>query len=103
MARTFSERLYGAKLITTGAKNDLESLAQIGVSKEDIAEIEEQINQVEQLNTKQEELKALLKTSTAELTKNDKKLSEMTGALKKRIKLVIPQARWKAFGIADKK
>lgn len=103
MARTFSERLYGAKLITSGAKNDLESLAQIGVSNEDLSEIEEQIQHVETLNSKQEKLKAQLKTCTAELTKEDKKLSEMTGALKKRIKLVIPQVRWKAFGIADKK
>ena len=103
MARTFSERLYGAKLIASGAKNDLETLAQIGVSKDDITAIEEQIKHVGELNSKQEELKALLKTCTAELSKNDKKLAEMAGALKKRIKLVIPQVRWKAFGIADKK
>ena len=53
--------------------------------------------------TKQEKLKADLKSKTAELEAKMKEIDAKMSEAKKIVKMDIPQSQWKEFGIYDKR
>ena len=55
------------------------------------------------LNHEQEVIKASLKTKTEFLESRLKELNTLVSEARKLVKIAIPQAKWKEFGIDDKR
>ena len=103
MGETFAQKLSDARLMVSGIRAHTEELAKVSLGEEQAVQIEEMVNGIRELDSKQEKLKAELKSCTAELTEKTKLLSKEVLDAKRRVKLTIPQSGWKEFGIADKK
>ena len=100
MPKSLAEQLNDARLLAAGMKQHAAELAPIGINADDIAALEAKFEKTSALNSKQEQLKAELKYCTAELTDECKAMTDFVSAMRKRVKLVLPQTEWKAFGIA---
>ena len=103
MAKSFAQKLSDARLMVAGIRAHKEELAGVSLGEEQAAAMEAKLNTMMDLDTKQEKLKAELKTLTVELEKQTKELDDALKDSKKRIKLTIPQSLWQEFGISDKK
>ena len=103
MGETFAQKLSDARLMVSGIRAHTEELAKVRLGEEQAVQMEEMVNGIRELDSKQEKLKADLKSCTAELTEKTKLLSKEVLDAKRRVKLTIPQSGWKEFGIADKK
>lgn len=103
MAKTFAQKLNDARLMSAGIRSHLEELKSVSLSEERAAEIEALVSEMQEIDTKQERLKAELKNCTAILSEKDKTLNALIQDSKKRLKLTIPPAFWQEFGVADKK
>lgn len=99
---SYAEIVNSAKVLKEGINNNLSDLSAVGMQDLNVTEMENQKKLVEDLNVKQERLKAELKTTTGELEKELKKLSRLISRGKKLVKIEIPQSKWKEFGIEDK-
>lgn len=103
MARSFAQKLSDARLMSAGIKAHKAELASVSVGEEQAEAIEALSAALQEIDSRQEKLKAELKTCTAELSEKTKQLDTSMMDAKKRIKLVIAQSGWQEFGIADKK
>ena len=103
MAKTFAQKLNDARLMSAGIRSHLEELKSVSLGEERAAEIEALVSEMQEIDTKQERLKAELKNCTAILSEKDKTLNALIQDSKKRLKLTIPPAFWQEFGVADKK
>lgn len=103
MARTFAQKLSDARLMAAGIRAHGDDLKGVSLGEEQAAAIEAAVAALADLDTKQEKLKAELKTCTADLTAKSKALSDAVADAKKRVKLAIPSAGWQEFGISAKK
>lgn len=103
MAKTFAQKLSDARLMSAGIRSHAEELKGVSIGEERASEIDAIVAALQELDTKQEKLKAELKNCTAELTAKDKELNATIQDSKKRVKLTIPQSLWQEFGIGDKK
>ena len=103
MGETFAQNMSDARLMVSGIRAHTEELAKVSLGEEQAVQIEEMVNGIRELDSKQENLKADLKSCTAELTEKTKLLSKEVLDAKRRVKLTIPQSGWKEFGITDKK
>ena len=103
MAKTFSQKMSDARLMSAGIRAHTEELTSVSLGEEQAAQIDSYVETLRTLDTQQEKLKAELKTCTAELDKNVSALNDVMQDAKKRVKLTIPQAGWHEFGISDKR
>lgn len=103
MSKTFAQKLSDARLMSAGIRSHAEELKSVSLGEERAAEIDKIVVSLQELDTKQEKLKAELKSCTAEITAKDKELNTAILDSKKRVKLTIPQTQWQEFGIGDKK
>jgi len=103
MAKALSDQINAARLMLAGAKDKAEALKSIGITEDDITTLSTAYNETIVLDEKQEKLKAELKTCTADLSEKSKNLNNLVSAMRKRVKLVIPQTEWTAFGITSQK
>ena len=101
MTKSFAQTLSDARLMVAGVSQNLDALKAIGISDSDLAALEAALAETSALDVEQEKLKADLKDCTAKLGDASKALTGQLAAVKKRVKLAIPQTRWKEFGIAD--
>ncbi len=101
--QTFSQSVSDFTLLADGVTDRLASLSGVGVVAADAAAMRTFVTELNTLNADQEDLKAQLKAKTdalnAKMTAAKKKHADLT----KRIKIVVPQAEWVAFGISAKK
>lgn len=103
MANSFAQKLSNARLMAAGIRAHLDELKGVSVGEARAAEIEAVVASLGEIDTRQEKLKAELKSCTVELSAQTKKLDETMLDTKRRVKLSIQQAGWQEFGIADKK
>ena len=103
MGKTFADKMNDTRLLILGMQQNIDQLAEIGITAEKVSTLETLSKQVADLNTKQESLKKQLKDCTAELTAASKDLNNKQSDFRKRIKIVIPQENWTNFGITSKK
>ncbi len=103
MYQTLSQKISDARLMIAGIKGNLEILKSIGLNEQNAQEIETALAKVQELDTKQERLKAELKVCTAELNDFSKQMDSLVRSSRKRVKLAVPQAGWKEFGIQDRR
>ena len=97
MNKSYSAHITDAKVMIDALRNNHGKVTKI--DNPFIMEMERLREEVERLNSEQEKLKADLKTKTQELDDRLKELNEKYIFAKKRVKVDIPQAGWKEFGI----
>ena len=97
MNKSYSAHITDAKVMIDALRNNHGKVMKI--DNPFIMEMERLREEVERLNSEQEKLKADLKTKTQELDDRLKELNEKYIFAKKRVKVDIPQAGWKEFGI----
>ena len=103
MARTYSGQVSDAQVMLAGIKTNQKTLEKRSIDEKFTENLEKILNGCIGLNNEQEELKARLKTKTEELNKQMAELKARTSEVRKIVKLDMPQATWKEFGIADKR
>lgn len=100
---SFAEIVSQAQVMSSGLKNQSAEVAKRGIDADFIAKLEEARVAAIALNDEQERLKAELKAKTEALDAKMKSLTSLLSEAKKVVKLAIPQASWKEFGIQDKR
>ena len=100
---SLAQQLTDARLMAEGLKKRADVVAKVGIDEAKTAELETLAQKLAALDNEQEELKARLKTKTAELSAAQKKLKDMLGETRKLVKVAVAQSDWLTFGISDKK
>lgn len=101
MPKSYSETMSETKMMVDALRNNVGQVTKIDLIF--IDELDGIKTKVETLNAEQEKLKADLKSKTEELNTEMKQLTEKYAFAKKRVKMDIPQAQWKEYGIQDGK
>lgn len=100
---TFSQSISNFRTMASGITTRLDTLAGIGITATDAADMDTFAKELDELNSEQEELKAQLKTKTDELNEKMKEAKGKYSDLAKRVKIATPQEHWAAFGITAKR
>ena len=103
MAKSYPNQISDAQVMLAGIKINQKTLEKRSINAEFTDNLEKILNDCIGLNNEQEELKARLKTKTEELNKQMEELKARKSEARKIIKLDMPQATWKEFGILDKR
>jgi len=90
-------------MMASGINTRLDSLAGVGIIADDVTVMNNFADKLDELNAEQEELKAKLKAKTEELHVTEKAAKAKNSELAKRVKIVVPQSEWVAFGIMAKR
>lgn len=101
MPKSYSETMSETKMMVDALRNNVGQVTKIDPTF--ISDFEATKVKVETLNAEQEKLKADLKSKTEELNTEMKNLNEKYAFAKKRVKVDVPQAQWKEYGIQDSK
>lgn len=101
--KTYSQEISDAQVMLSGIRANQSVLAERKVDENFTNNLHSVIEACINLNNEQEQLKARLKEKTQELTKKMTELKSKTKEARKVIKMDIPQASWKEFGILDKR
>lgn len=99
----YAELISRAEVMLSGLKNNAEEVQKRGVNNDFVTLLAQQREEAITLNNEQERLKAELKTKTEALEQKLKAIEKQVSEAKKVVKLAIPQAGWKEFGIEDTK
>ncbi|MBN2351761.1 MAG: hypothetical protein JXD23_04255 [Spirochaetales bacterium] len=100
MARSsYAEQLKAAKVMLAGLKANSARLSKRGLTADFINKLEQTFTNVMTLDNDQEDLKAKLKSKTAELKKQAKVQLKMLSEATKVVKLEMEKESWKSFGI----
>ncbi len=92
-----------ARVMADGIKKRTDNVSRVGLTEAKAESLTALSDEIDALNSKQEELKALLKTQTAEIDAKLKTLSAEYAEAKKLVKISVEQNDWKTFGINDKR
>ncbi len=103
MKKALNTILEELNLMAEGILAYLTELVSVGVTEDTATLFKESKARLEKLNAEQEELKALLKTKTAELAKEEERISKIYSDTRKLVKIKIDQKQWRTFGIEDKR
>jgi len=98
---SYAEKINAAKLMLNGLGEHQSTLSKRGIDQAFMTEFGALHQQAQSLDNEQESLKARLKEKTAELETIIGQLDQKYSESKKLVKMDIPAASWKAFGIAD--
>lgn len=100
---SFSQSVSNFRTMADGITTRLADLSGIGVTAADATAMDTYADDLDALNSEQENLKALLKTKTEEMEAMMKEARAKHSELTKRVKIATPQEHWLAFGITAKK
>ena len=101
--KSYANTISDAQVMAKGIKDNQDILAQRKIDEEFANNIQADIDASIRLNGEQESLKAKLKEKTAELDAMMASLTKKTSEARKIIKIDMPQASWREFGIEDKR
>ena len=97
-----SKQMAETKLLAEGLKKRVDAVGKVGLTEARAEELTALVGEIEKLNAEQEELKARLKTKTAELAAKQKSLKALASETKKLVKIGVAKDDWLTFGITDK-
>lgn len=103
MYKNFSQAVSDFRTMASGITTRVTSLEGVGITAIDATKMNTYADELDALNSQQEELKAQLKAKTDELNTKMKEAKAKNAELTKRIKIVTPQEEWVAFGVTAKK
>lgn len=101
--QTLSQSVSDFRTMSSGISTRIDTLSGVGITVTDATVMSGYADQLDALNAQQEELKAQLKAKTEELNATMKAAKAKNSELSKRIKIVVPQQEWLAFGITAKR
>jgi hypothetical protein len=101
--KSYAEIINSAKVMIAGLKSNGKRVARRGISADFTSKLEELQVTAMSLDNEQEDLKAELKTKTAELDSKIDGILKMMSEAKKAVKLEMEKEAWKSFGIQDSK
>jgi cell shape-determining protein MreC len=101
--KTYSQEISDAQVMLSGIRTNQSVLAERKIDDTFTNELHSTIEACINLNNEQEQLKARLKEKTQELNERMTQLKSKTKEARKVIKMDMPQASWKEFGILDKR
>lgn len=99
----FSQSVSDFRTMSSGISTRLDAVAGVGITADDATTMSSYADQLDTLNAQQEELKAQLKAKTEALNTVMKEAKAKNSELSKRVKIVVPQEEWLAFGITAKR
>ncbi len=102
-SKSLAEITQNAELMLAGLKANASEVEKRGIDAEFISAMEKEINELKTNNVEQEKIKSALKSKTEELNTSVHKVSKRHSEAKKVVKLALPQAQWKQFGMDDKR
>ncbi|MDO4880234.1 MAG: membrane-binding protein [Capnocytophaga sp.] len=102
MAKSYANRIVDLQLLIDGLKEIKDALP-AGITEESIVKLESYKVELESLNSKQEQAKALLKEITDNINKKSKEIDKVYADARKRIKMDVSNVLWRKFGIEDKR
>lgn len=100
---TFSKSVSDFRTMASGITSRITSLSGVGIAAADATAINTLADELDVLNSAQEELKAQLKTKTEQLNAKMAEAKAKYSDLSKRVKIATPQEHWAAFGITAKR
>lgn len=100
---TFSQSVSDFRTMASGITSQVASLSGVGITAADATAMNTFADELDALNSAQEQLKAQLKSKTDELNDKMKEAKAKNSDLAKRIKIALPQEQWVGFGIMAKK
>ena len=103
MPKSYSLEITDAQVMLAGIRANCEVLSERKIDGKFADELDGNIISCVTLNNEQEQLKAKLKEKTQALNRQISELRAKTSQARKIIKMDMPQASWKEFGIADKR
>jgi predicted nucleic acid-binding Zn-ribbon protein len=98
----FSQSVSDFRTMSSGINTRIDTLSGVGITAADATTMSSYADQLDALNAEQEELKAQLKAKTDTLNATMKAAKAKNSELSKRIKIVVPQQEWLAFGVTAK-
>jgi hypothetical protein len=98
-----SQVITDTGVMVNGIKANQNVLAQRKIDEAFITELQADVDACITLNKEQETLKAKLKEKTEELDAAFEAMRKKAGEARKIIKMDMPQATWREFGINDKR
>lgn len=101
--QSFSQYVSNFRTMASGITTRLASLSGVGIVAADATAMNSYADQLDALNAEQEDLKAQLKAKTDAMNKLLKEAKAKNADLTKRVKIVIAQEEWVAFGVAAKR
>lgn len=101
--KPFSQSVSEFRTMASGITARLTSLEGVGIAAIDATKMNTFADELDALNSQQEELKAQLKVKTDELNTKMKEAKAKNADLTKRIKIATPQEEWIAFGVTAKR
>ena len=101
--KAFADAMNNTKVMIAGLKKNVEQMSKRGIDTDFIEKIENLYVANQGKDNEQEDLKAKLKTATAQLNSGMKEMDELYSEAKKMVKVEMDQETWKTFGISDSK
>ena len=101
--KSFSHHISDFRTMASGITTRLASLSGVGIVAADATALNTYADQLDALNAEQEELKAQLKAKTDAMNKLMKEAKAKNTDLTKRVKIVVAQEEWVAFGVTAKR
>ena len=101
--KTQAQEIMVTGIMVNGIRMNQEVLSRRGIDNMFANELQADVEICTSLNIEQETLKAKLKEKTAEFDAAYAAMLKKAGEARKIIKMDIPQALWKEFGIEDKR
>ena len=98
-----SEFVTDFRVLSSGITTHLTDLEAIGITATDAQDMNAFADELDALHAEQKNLYAQWKAKTAALRSKMETAQARSSALRQRIKLVIPQADWVAYGIKAKR
>ncbi|ATA89884.1 hypothetical protein [Capnocytophaga stomatis] len=96
---SYAELVAKAQVMVAGLKNNPQEVQKRGIDSEFTTLLEKQCEEAIALNNEQERLKAELKAKTEEFVQKLSAIHEQMREANAVVKLAIPQAKWREFGI----
>jgi hypothetical protein len=97
--QSYADKMAETNVMLSGLRNNISRLAKRGVTQEFIDEFAAKYQMVQELNSKQEALKAQLKVQTSEYDAEMSDLEAKVSEVRKIVKLEMEPESWRAFGI----
>ena len=97
---SLSQQLSSARIMAEGIKKRADVVSKVGLTEQSADEIKALADALDALNTEQEELKARLKTKTAEMGEKQKALQKKMSDTRKLVKVAADKNDWLTFGIS---
>ena len=101
--KSYAEKVKDAEVMSAGLQDNLQRAESCGLDTVFITDLRNNLQEVININNKQEKLKADLKQQTASLVAKMGELDKKVAKARKIVKAEFAQEQWRAFGIEAKR